>query len=145
MSVRECLINVEGSCPSNYLCRFNALKNRYYCCASITGDLCPSGKALYREPSSKAPIRCTISSSSNQCPTGYSCQSDVPGAFQGYCCSASHICPNKAEFYLEESSQMPRSCTLGAFITCPTGYSCQSTQTEFTTGHCCKGEVASVS
>ncbi|KAK6732185.1 hypothetical protein RB195_016518 [Necator americanus] len=145
MSVRECLINVEGSCPSNYLCRFNALKNRYYCCASITGDLCPAGKALYREPSSKSPIRCTISSSSNQCPTGYSCQSDVPGAFQGYCCSASHICPNKAEFYLEENSQMPRSCTVGAFITCPTGYSCQSTQSEFTTGHCCKGEIASVS
>jgi len=30
MSVRECLINVEGSCPSNYLCRFNAQKNRYF-------------------------------------------------------------------------------------------------------------------
>lgn len=145
MGVRECLINVEGSCPSNYLCRFNAVKNRYYCCASITGDLCPSGKALYREPSSKSPIRCTISSNSNQCPTGYSCQSDVPGAFQGYCCSANHLCPNKAEFYLEENNQMPRSCTVGAFITCPNGYSCQSTQNEFTTGYCCKGEVASVS
>lgn len=36
-TVRECLINVEGSCPSNYLCRFNAPKNRYYCCASISG------------------------------------------------------------------------------------------------------------
>ncbi|GMR42638.1 hypothetical protein PMAYCL1PPCAC_12833 [Pristionchus mayeri] len=144
MSVRECLINVEGSCPNNYLCRFHAQKNRYYCCASISGDLCPSGKALYREPSSKSPIRCTISAS-NQCPNGYSCQSDVPGAFQGYCCSASPVCPNKAEFYLEESNQMPRSCTVGAFITCPNGYTCQSTQTEFTTGFCCKGETASVS
>ena len=145
MSVRECLINVEGSCPSNYLCRFNALKNRYYCCASITGDPCPAGKALYREPSSKGPIRCTISSNSNQCPNGYTCQSDVPGAFQGYCCSGNYLCPNKAEFYLEENTQMPRSCTLGAFITCPNGYSCQSTQNEFTTGFCCKGEVASIS
>uniref|UniRef100_A0A1I7XAX5 Kunitz/Bovine pancreatic trypsin inhibitor domain protein n=1 Tax=Heterorhabditis bacteriophora TaxID=37862 RepID=A0A1I7XAX5_HETBA len=145
MSVRECLINVEGSCPSNYLCRFNAQKNRYYCCASITGDLCPSGKALYREPTSKSPIRCTISSNGNQCPNGFSCQSDVSGAFQGYCCSANHLCPNKAEFYIEENNQMPRSCTVGAFITCPNGYSCQSTQNEFTTGYCCKGEVASVS
>ncbi|PAV76107.1 hypothetical protein WR25_21575 isoform B [Diploscapter pachys] len=145
MSVRECLINVEGSCPSNYLCRFNAQKNRYYCCASITGDLCPSGKALYREPSSKSPIRCTISASANQCPNGYSCQSDVPGAFQGYCCSSSFLCPNRAEFHIEESSQMPRSCTVGAFITCPNGFSCQSTQNEFTTGFCCKGEIASVS
>lgn len=36
-SIRECLINIENSCPSNYLCRFNAPKNRYYCCASISG------------------------------------------------------------------------------------------------------------
>uniref|UniRef100_A0A914C9V7 BPTI/Kunitz inhibitor domain-containing protein n=1 Tax=Acrobeloides nanus TaxID=290746 RepID=A0A914C9V7_9BILA len=145
MGVRECLINVDGSCPSNYLCRFNALKNRYYCCASITGDLCPSGKALYRDASSKSPIRCTISASSAQCPNGYTCQSDVPGAFQGYCCSASYLCPNKAEFFIEENTQMPRSCTVGAFITCPNGYSCQSTQNEYTTGHCCKGDVVSVS
>ncbi|KAJ1358574.1 hypothetical protein KIN20_017041 [Parelaphostrongylus tenuis] len=40
---------------------------------------------------------------------------------------------------------MPRSCTVGAFITCPNGYSCQCTQTEFTAGYCCKGEVASLS
>uniref|UniRef100_A0AC34QTC2 BPTI/Kunitz inhibitor domain-containing protein n=1 Tax=Panagrolaimus sp. JU765 TaxID=591449 RepID=A0AC34QTC2_9BILA len=145
MSVRECLINVDGSCPSNYLCRFNALKNRYYCCASISGELCPAGKALYRDPSSKSPIRCTISSNSAQCPNGYTCQSDVPGAFQGYCCSASFLCPNKAEFYIEENTQMPRSCTVGAFITCPNSYSCQSTQTEFSTGYCCKGDVVSVS
>ncbi|KAI6235899.1 hypothetical protein M3Y95_00100300 [Aphelenchoides besseyi] len=144
MGVRECLINVDGSCPSNYLCRFNALKNRYYCCASISGDLCPSGKALYRDPSSKSAVRCTISSNS-QCPTTYTCQSDIPGAFQGHCCSASHLCPNKADFYIEESTQMPRSCTVGAFITCPNSYTCQSTQAEFTTGFCCKGDVVSVS
>ncbi|CAJ0941855.1 unnamed protein product, partial [Mesorhabditis belari] len=145
MSVRECLINVEGSCPSNYLCRFNALKNRYYCCASISGELCPSGKALYREPASKAPIRCTISSNSNQCPNSYSCQSDVPGAFQGYCCSANALCPNKAEFYLEEKTQMPRSCTMGSFITCPTGFTCQSNSADAKNGHCCRGEEKSVS
>ncbi|KAI6212235.1 hypothetical protein M3Y99_01843500 [Aphelenchoides fujianensis] len=144
MTVRECLINVDGSCPANYLCRFNALKNRYYCCASISGDLCPAGKALYRDPSSKSAVRCTISSNS-QCPTTYTCQSDIPGAFQGHCCSASYLCPNKADFFIEESTQMPRSCTVGAFITCPNGYTCQSTQSEFTTGFCCKGDVVSVS
>ncbi|KAI1724653.1 kunitz/Bovine pancreatic trypsin inhibitor domain-containing protein [Ditylenchus destructor] len=145
MSVRECLINVDGSCPSSYLCRFNAPKNRYYCCASISGDLCPTGKALYREPASKSAVRCTISSNSSPCPTSYTCQSDVSGAFQGHCCSSSFICPNKAEFFLEEVSQMPRSCTVGAFITCPNGYTCQSTQAEFTTGYCCRGDVVSIS
>lgn len=107
-------------------------------------DLCPVGKALYRDPSSKSAVRCTISSNS-QCPTSYTCQSDIPGAFQGHCCSASYLCPNKAEFFIEENTQMPRSCTVGAFITCPNGYTCQSTQSEFTTGHCCKGDIISVS
>ena len=37
-SVRECIINNEGSCPSGYLCRFNFLKNRYYCCAALSGS-----------------------------------------------------------------------------------------------------------
>lgn len=163
-SVRECLINVDGSCPSSYLCRFNAQKNRYYCCASISGgkefnvyslldvsliiciaDLCPSGKALYRDPTSKSAVRCTISSNSSPCPTGYSCQSDVASAFQGHCCSASFLCPNRVDFFIEESTQMPRSCTVGAFITCPNSYTCQSTQAEFTTGICCKGDSVAVS
>lgn len=52
---------------------------------------------------SQSPIRCTISAS-NQCPNGYSCQSDVPGAFQGYCCSASPVCPNKVSGNEMESS-----------------------------------------
>uniref|UniRef100_A0A1I7SU90 Kunitz/Bovine pancreatic trypsin inhibitor domain protein n=1 Tax=Bursaphelenchus xylophilus TaxID=6326 RepID=A0A1I7SU90_BURXY len=133
-----------NSCPSTHECTSvtsgSSIVNR--CCP--TRDLCPVGKALYRDPSSKSAVRCTISSSS-QCPTGFSCQSDIPGAFQGHCCSASYLCPNKADFFIEESSQMPRSCTVGAFITCPNGYTCQSTQSEFTTGHCCKGDIISVS
>ncbi|KAL3103012.1 hypothetical protein niasHT_026460 [Heterodera trifolii] len=145
MSVRECLINVDGSCPSNYLCRFNAPKNRYYCCASISGDLCPIGKALYRDPSSKMAVRCAINGPNNPCPPTYTCQSEVQSAFQGHCCSSSFLCPNKADFYLEESTTMPRSCTPGAFITCPSGFSCQSTQPEFTQGLCCKGEPVATS
>lgn len=37
-SARECVINVEGSCPDKYLCRFNMQKNRYYCCTSVEGS-----------------------------------------------------------------------------------------------------------
>ena len=35
MTVRECLINEQHSCPNDYLCRFNAQKNRYFCCSSL--------------------------------------------------------------------------------------------------------------
>uniref|UniRef100_A0A913HEF1 BPTI/Kunitz inhibitor domain-containing protein n=1 Tax=Strongyloides stercoralis TaxID=6248 RepID=A0A913HEF1_STRER len=142
-SVRECLVNVEGSCPSNYLCRFNSQKNRYYCCSNIKGDLCPQGKSVFRDIANKNPMRCTIGG--NQCSSGYSCQSTIPEAFQGYCCSNNHICPDKGEFFIEESSQMPRSCTIGAFITCPNGYSCQQSVQESNTGYCCKGEIVTFS
>uniref|UniRef100_A0A914UJW3 BPTI/Kunitz inhibitor domain-containing protein n=1 Tax=Plectus sambesii TaxID=2011161 RepID=A0A914UJW3_9BILA len=144
MAVRECLINVEGSCPSNYLCRFNANRNRYYCCASLSGNLCPAGKALYKDSRSLTPIRCTLSSATNQCPVGHSCQSDIGGAFQGYCCSTSNICPDKVDFYLDETTQMPRACTIGAFVTCPNGFSCQSSSPGSSNGHCCKGSVSAL-
>uniref|UniRef100_A0A1I8EWG0 BPTI/Kunitz inhibitor domain-containing protein n=1 Tax=Wuchereria bancrofti TaxID=6293 RepID=A0A1I8EWG0_WUCBA len=146
MSVRECLINVSNSCPDYYLCRFHIQTNRYYCCASINGDICPSGKAVYKDQSSKLPIRCIISSGNNQCPLGYNCFSDVPGALQGYCCSSNYLCPNRAKFYTEIISKMPRSCQLNSpFITCPIGYTCQNAETELMTGYCCENNNASVS
>ncbi|CAG9534594.1 unnamed protein product [Cercopithifilaria johnstoni] len=146
MSVRECLINISNSCPNYYLCRFHIQTNRYYCCSSANGEVCPKGKDFYKDPSTKSPIRCMISSGSNQCPTGYSCLSEVPGALQGHCCSSNYLCPNRAKFYMETISEMPRSCQLDSpFITCPTGYTCQSTQTEFTTGYCCESDNEPVS
>lgn len=69
----------------------------------------------------------------------------IKTALKGHCCSTNYLCPNKVDFYIEESNAMPRSCTLGAFITCPNGYTCQSTQNNFSTGYCCKGELTSVS
>jgi hypothetical protein len=39
MTVRECQINQNLTCPTNYLCRFNRQKSRYYCCASISGGI----------------------------------------------------------------------------------------------------------
>ncbi|EJD73670.1 hypothetical protein LOAG_18918 [Loa loa] len=145
MSVHECLINISNSCPNYYLCRFHFQTNRYYCCTSINGELCPRGKALYKDQSSNLPIRCIISSESNQCPQGYSCLSEIPGAVQGYCCSSNYLCPNRARFYTETISGMPRSCQLSSpFVTCPIGYTCQSTQTEFTTGYCCENDNASI-
>lgn len=48
----------------------------------INLDLCPAGKALYKESSTKNPVRCIIKNNRNQCPSGFSCQSNLPGAFQ---------------------------------------------------------------
>uniref|UniRef100_A0A0R3S3S0 Kunitz/Bovine pancreatic trypsin inhibitor domain protein n=1 Tax=Elaeophora elaphi TaxID=1147741 RepID=A0A0R3S3S0_9BILA len=146
MSARECLIKSSNSCPNDYLCRFHIQTNRYYCCASLSEELCPRGKNLYKDPSSKSPIRCIISSGISQCPPQYSCLTQVPGTLQGHCCSSNYLCPNGAEFYMETISEMPRSCQLNSpFTTCPAGYTCQSTQIEFTTGYCCKNDNEPIS
>uniref|UniRef100_A0A914UKJ1 BPTI/Kunitz inhibitor domain-containing protein n=1 Tax=Plectus sambesii TaxID=2011161 RepID=A0A914UKJ1_9BILA len=146
LTVRECLINVRGSCPIDYLCRFNVQRNRYYCCAPADNQLCPTGKALYRDPTTVAPIQCTLNSNTNVnvCPTSYACQSTISGAFQGYCCSQANICPNGGEFFVDEKTTMPRSCTMGSFVSCPTGFTCQSSSQSAADGFCCKETVNAV-
>uniref|UniRef100_A0A914CMN3 BPTI/Kunitz inhibitor domain-containing protein n=1 Tax=Acrobeloides nanus TaxID=290746 RepID=A0A914CMN3_9BILA len=136
LSPRECMINMEGSCPSNYLCRFNLQRNKYFCCSSQNGQTCPVGKFLYRDTRSGQPIRCTIGK--EMCPDGYSCQSYLKGSFQGFCCSATSICPDDGEFLIDDSSQQPRICTMGAFVSCPNGYTCRAVHNS-NEGFCCKG------
>ncbi|KAK0420841.1 hypothetical protein QR680_014918 [Steinernema hermaphroditum] len=140
-SAKECMINVEGSCPSNYLCRFNLQRNKYYCCASVKGHTCPAGKFLYKESRSGNPKRCTVGK--EQCPDGYSCQSYLKNAFQGFCCSANMICPDNGEFLVDESSHQPRICTMGSFVNCPNGYTCRSVHNS-NEGFCCRGTTVSV-
>ncbi|CAD6185822.1 unnamed protein product [Caenorhabditis auriculariae] len=139
MTVRECLINEHNSCPKDYLCRFNPSKNRYFCCGSITKNYCPPGRAPYKDQMSMQPMRCTMHATASGCPDGFECQSDIKDALQGYCCSVSEICPHKEEYYVDESSGMPRSCTIGHFVTCPAGFSCMA-QFDGIVGYCCRGQ-----
>ncbi|ETN80029.1 hypothetical protein NECAME_02508 [Necator americanus] len=37
MSPRECIVNMDASCPANYLCRFSMQRNKYFCCTSVSG------------------------------------------------------------------------------------------------------------
>ncbi|CAJ0580667.1 unnamed protein product, partial [Mesorhabditis spiculigera] len=137
MTVKECLINEHSSCPRDYLCRFNAQKNRYFCCGSIKKSYCPPGRAPYKDQQSLQPLRCTMHAATSSCPDGFACQSDLQDALQGYCCSVADICPNREEYFLDESTGMPRSCTVGHFVTCPTGFSCM-TQYDGMIGYCCR-------
>ncbi|KHJ87808.1 hypothetical protein OESDEN_12408 [Oesophagostomum dentatum] len=142
MSPRECVINVDASCPANYLCRFSMHKNKYFCCASVSGKTCPMGKFLHRDSQSSLPTRCTMGRA-EQCPDGYSCQSYLPNAAQGFCCTNScnsyrllvreswmnlvfpAVCPDDEEFVIDDHSQLPRACTMGSFVGCPNGFACR--------------------
>uniref|UniRef100_A0A914UM15 BPTI/Kunitz inhibitor domain-containing protein n=1 Tax=Plectus sambesii TaxID=2011161 RepID=A0A914UM15_9BILA len=104
-------------------------------------DFCfSSGK----NPSSQVPTQCTLSATVNVCPLGFTCQSDIPNAFQGYCCSVSPVCPNKANFYVDLTTKMPVPCAAGGFSQCPTGFTCQPQQGR-PIAYCCAGTITGVS
>ncbi|EPB69114.1 Kunitz/Bovine pancreatic trypsin inhibitor domain protein [Ancylostoma ceylanicum] len=136
MSPRECVVNIDASCPPNYLCRFNMQRNKYFCCASVSGKTCPVGKFLHRDSHTSLPTRCTMGRA-EQCPDGYTCQSYLANAAQGFCCTSSAVCPDEAEFVIDEHSQLPRACTMGSFVGCPNGFSCRSL-TSNVEGFCCR-------
>uniref|UniRef100_A0A915D1X8 BPTI/Kunitz inhibitor domain-containing protein n=1 Tax=Ditylenchus dipsaci TaxID=166011 RepID=A0A915D1X8_9BILA len=138
-SVKECAINQAGSCPSDFLCRFSNLHNRYYCCASRSGNMCPEGRALYRNPNSLQPTQCSVNGPQQTCVEGFSCQSRFSDVLQGYCCSSQDVCKNGAEFLTDEKTQMPKICMQGAFSSCDEGYRCYKPASS-TSGYCCKGE-----
>ncbi|KAK6750060.1 hypothetical protein RB195_002199 [Necator americanus] len=136
---RQCAMAAEGKCPAGYLCRFSKTNHKYYCCGSITGNLCPAGRALFRYAVTQLPLQCSISHGGGGCPPSYSCQSDVSGAFQGYCCSQHSICPRGVDFHVDDKSQMPTTCTGEGFGFCPQGYTCQQ-QPETVNYYCCVGK-----
>lgn len=140
MSPRECIVNMEASCPANYLCHFSMQRNKYYCCTSVTGRTCPAGKFLHQDAHTAVPTRCTIGRG-DQCPDGYSCQSYLRNASQGFCCTSNAVCPDDAEFYVDEQSQLPRACTMGSFVSCPHGYHCRSL-TSTAEGFCCRSSLS---
>ncbi|CAI4228937.1 unnamed protein product [Auanema sp. JU1783] len=143
-SVRECAINIPGSCPANFLCRFSTQKNRYYCCAPTTDNVCPDGRALFRAAKTTLPQRCTIGVA-NTCSDGYTCQSRTKSVLQGYCCSTKNVCKGDAEFLVDDKTKMPKICTPGAFISCPSGYRCHRSSPASASGFCCKGEINAIS
>ncbi|KAH7731228.1 protein T22F7.3 [Aphelenchoides avenae] len=125
-SVKECTINVPGSCPANYLCRFSPSRNRYFCCASKTGNVCPDGKALFRMAKTLQPTRCTLNTPMNTCPDSFT-----------------YVCREGGEFLIDEKTKMPKLCMPGSFQSCPNGYRCYKSAGNHN-GYCCKGETTAV-
>ncbi|KAK6037751.1 Kunitz/Bovine pancreatic trypsin inhibitor domain protein [Cooperia oncophora] len=116
---RQCAMAADRKCPAGYLCRFSQNNHKYYCCGSISGNVCPAGRALFRYPTTQLPLQCHITPGGGGCPPTFSCQSDVPNAFQGYCCSQHPICPGGVAYHLDEKSQMPTTCSSEGFALCP--------------------------
>ncbi|CAD6192838.1 unnamed protein product [Caenorhabditis auriculariae] len=136
---RQCAMAADGKCPGGYLCRFSQTNHKYYCCGNINGIMCPAGRSLFRYSTTQLPLQCHISPLLNSCPNSYSCMSDVPGAFQGYCCSQHPICPGEVQFHVDEKSQMPTTCSSDSFAFCPQGFTCQQ-QPETSNFFCCAGQ-----
>uniref|UniRef100_A0A7I4YF01 Kunitz/Bovine pancreatic trypsin inhibitor domain protein n=1 Tax=Haemonchus contortus TaxID=6289 RepID=A0A7I4YF01_HAECO len=139
-TVKECSANIPGSCPAQFLCRFNLQKNKYYCCAPDSENFCPEGRALFRSRQTSLPHRCVLNSL-NECSAGFSCQSRIKGVTQGFCCTERSVCKGDAQFIVDDGTKMPRICTPGLLHSCPLGYHCQLPKPQSTNGFCCKVDV----
>ncbi|EPB69119.1 hypothetical protein ANCCEY_11786 [Ancylostoma ceylanicum] len=117
-TVRECTVNVPGSCPAHFLCRFNAKKNRYYCCAPTS-----ERRAVFRAKKTSLPQRCFMNSRSE-------CADDV--------------CKDGAKFLVDDGTKMPKICSPGLFSSCPLGYRCHLRKPQSVSGFCCKVSSNSV-
>lgn len=114
---------------------------------------------MYRESKTLNPIPCAISAAekdgnADPCPSGYYCRSQYAGEPNGFCCSlqginlylnefefiVSAICPNEAEFIVDERTKMPKSCKSSgnSFDTCGHGFHCSFIKRD-ADGHCCRG------
>lgn len=102
-------------------------------CLSLYIETCPQGKALFRESRTLNPIRCTVSMSpevsaadmsyaatssifssitvaiNHQCPPSFSCQSYMPDALQGFCCSSHSKYSIKCVMHIDCFSNLSRS------------------------------------
>ncbi|WKX99537.1 hypothetical protein Q1695_014428 [Nippostrongylus brasiliensis] len=142
-TVKECAANVPGSCPGQFLCRFNLRRNKYYCCSPSAENLCPEGRALFRSRQTSQPRRCIINSL-NDCTEGFSCQSQIKGVTQGFCCTEQNVCRGGAQFIVDTATKMPRICTTDLFSSCPVGYRCQLPKPHSHSGYCCKNDKSAM-
>ncbi|VDM67080.1 unnamed protein product, partial [Strongylus vulgaris] len=105
-------------------------------------DICPEGRAIFRAKETSLPRRCLMNVP-RECAEGFSCQSRIRGATQGFCC----VCKDNARFLLDDGTKMPKICSHGLFSNCPPGYSCQLRMPLLSSGFCCKvsGNVVTAS
>ncbi|WKX99538.1 hypothetical protein Q1695_014428 [Nippostrongylus brasiliensis] len=127
-TVKECAANVPGSCPGQFLCRFNLRRNKYYCCSPSAENVCRGGAQFIVDTATKMPRICTTDLFSS-CPVGYRCQLPKPHSHSGYCCkndksAMTEGCPPSEYVYLSENKVV--ECNpFNSTVTCPPGFTCQ--------------------
>ncbi|KAE9416235.1 hypothetical protein Angca_003523 [Angiostrongylus cantonensis] len=152
-TVKECTLNVMGTCPFSASC-VRSTTNQPICCQAVTS--CPNNRIPYVIPESTSVVACNIET--DECPAGNTCveSSSVPGFHM--CCSTrssvSRISKSKfggvrkeqetlAEF-IRSISPCPaqlttngQTCTVNAIGDCPRNYLCFR-DAGFKHGSCCR-------
>ncbi|ETN80022.1 Kunitz/Bovine pancreatic trypsin inhibitor domain protein [Necator americanus] len=132
-SVRECAMNVPGTCPAHFLCRFNGKKNRYYCCAPsaesglFSREFVPNLEGEGKQPWEEGKCDRTPKAGS---PNGVS--SHAVGFFH-----RKDLCPEGRALYRSKKTSLPLRCFINSPNVCSNGFSCQSRTKGVTQGFCC--------
>ncbi|PIO55103.1 hypothetical protein TELCIR_23514, partial [Teladorsagia circumcincta] len=120
----HCNEALSNSCPNGYTCTFNALINSHVCCGASDQGVCPEQEKAFISTADMSPRECIVNVDAS-CPANYLCRFNMQRN-KYYCCTSitGTVCPDDAEFYVDDQSQLPRACTMGTFVSCPQGYSC---------------------
>ncbi|PIO58165.1 hypothetical protein TELCIR_20405, partial [Teladorsagia circumcincta] len=127
-SVKECSANVPGSCPAQFLCRFNLQRNKYYCCAPNPESVCKGDAQYIVDDGSKMPRICTPGLF-HSCPLGYQCQLPKSQSTSGFCCKVdinaiTEGCP-PTEYALTNDRKVVECNPFNSTQSCPAGFTCQ--------------------
>ncbi|KAK6742663.1 hypothetical protein RB195_010116 [Necator americanus] len=156
----QCNEALSNSCPSGYSCTFNALINGHVCCGASDNGVCPENEKAFISTTDMSPRECIYAKEQvlllykcfwkHRCPLAapWGGQSSVQMGIRVRATSqmlpkdfaaqaAVTVCPDEAEFVVDEHSQLPRACTMGSFVGCPNGFTCRSL-TSAVEGFCCR-------
>ncbi|KIH61468.1 Kunitz/Bovine pancreatic trypsin inhibitor domain protein [Ancylostoma duodenale] len=140
MSPRECVVNIDASCPPNYLCRFNMQRNKNLSRREVPaqGLAYVAAFSLHHGEGGAVPGWLLVSElPRKRCARLLLHEQLTLSKFLGSVEHIAAVCPDEAEFVIDEHSQLPRACTMGSFVGCPNGFSCRSL-TSNVEGFCCR-------
>ncbi|CAD6188190.1 unnamed protein product [Caenorhabditis auriculariae] len=99
----DCVPNKPESCPPDFQCIFNDVRNQHFCCRTINRiEKCPKGGRVSTWTATAEPVGCVVD---EQCPDQAQCYSPVVYSL-GLCCSSTDdVCPPTFTYEREKSER----------------------------------------
>uniref|UniRef100_A0A158R573 CC domain-containing protein n=1 Tax=Syphacia muris TaxID=451379 RepID=A0A158R573_9BILA len=138
-------LGTNSACPSGATCQLAAQQTAIFICcygAAVIIPQCPSGTTNQQGPLGY--VVCDITSTVQQCQTGYLCTRAANDNSRAICCAGQTntvaACPNQQTLFTSNGS--PRYCSPNILSLCPDGYVCTAAVNLPGTYICCSGSTS---